>query len=128
MRGPAASPGSFVSVLVSAVLLLALSMAAGLPVAASDHGKTCTREADRSKSVARLWDEALLDAIRRDFPAPTVHSRNLFHVSAAMWDAWAAYDPIADGVFVHQKIELEGAGAARRKAVSYAAYRGLTHR
>ena len=54
---------------------------------------------DPDVSVARLWDEALLDAIRRDFPAPTVHARNLYHASAAMWDAWAAYDPVADGVF-----------------------------
>ena len=66
-------------------------------------GKACTRTADPGKSVARLWDEALLDAIRRDFPAPTVHARNLYHVSAAMWDAWAAYDPDADGVFVTEK-------------------------
>ena len=39
-------------------------------------------------SVARRWDESLLDAIRRALPAPTVHARNLFHTSAAMWDAW----------------------------------------
>ena len=31
-------------------------------------------------------------AIRRDVPRPTVHARNLFHVSIAMWDAWAAGD------------------------------------
>ena len=30
-------------------------------------------------------NEQTLDAIRRDFPAPTVHARNLFHLSAAMW-------------------------------------------
>ena len=40
-------------------------------------------------SVARRWDEVLLDAIRRDLPAPTRHARNLYHVSAAMYDAWA---------------------------------------
>ena len=39
--------------------------------------------------VARQWNEALLSAIRIDFPAPTVHSRNLYHVSAGMYDAWA---------------------------------------
>lgn len=41
------------------------------------------------ESVAKKWNEQLLDAIRLDFPAPTVHSRNLFHMSAAMYDAWA---------------------------------------
>ena len=47
-------------------------------------------------------DEAVLDAIRRALPAPTVHARNLFHLSAAMWDAWAAYDPDAAGYFVER--------------------------
>ena len=57
----------------------------------------CTPRDRGGHSVARVWNEALLQAIERDTPAPTVHARNLFHVSAAMWDAWAAYDPIALG-------------------------------
>ncbi len=89
---------------------------------------SCVRSADPTKSVARLWDEALLDAIRRDFPAPTVHARNLYHTSAAMWDAWAAYDPTADGVFVSEKLTADDVAAARDRAISYAAYRVLTHR
>ncbi|HSG84885.1 MAG TPA: vanadium-dependent haloperoxidase [Candidatus Limnocylindrales bacterium] len=79
-------------------------------------------------SVAREWNEVLLDAIRRDLPAPTVHARNLYHVSAAMWDAWAAYDPVASGVFVHEKVEVGDPDAARREAMSYAAYRILESR
>ena len=54
------------------------------------------------QAVSTIWTEAALDAIRRDFPAPTVHSRNLYHLSAAMWDAWAAYDTEASGVFVDE--------------------------
>ncbi|HET8653123.1 MAG TPA: FG-GAP-like repeat-containing protein [Gaiellaceae bacterium] len=80
------------------------------------------------QSVARVWDEALLDAIRRDVPAPTVHARNLFHVSAAMWDAWAAYDRKADGYFVDEKLQADDVPAAREAAISYAAYRILLHR
>jgi uncharacterized protein DUF6851/vanadium-dependent haloperoxidase-like protein len=79
-------------------------------------------------SVARRWDEALLDAIRRAVPAPTVHARNLFHVSAAMWDAWAAYDPTAAGYFVNEKHTAADLAAARDEAISYAAYRVLTNR
>src|SRR5512132_419851 len=79
-------------------------------------------------SVARRWDEALLDAIRRALPAPTVHARNLFHASATMWDAWAAYDPGADGYFVDEKHEADDVAAAREAAISYAAYRILLHR
>jgi hypothetical protein len=89
---------------------------------------TCVRSTDPQKSVARLWDEALLDAIRRDFPAPTVHARNLFHVSAAMWDAWAAYDPTARGYIVTEKQRAADTTAAREAAMSFAAYRILLWR
>jgi hypothetical protein len=87
----------------------------------------CTPRTD-GRSVARVWDEVLLDAIRRDYPAPTVHARNLFHVSAAMWDAWAAYDPRADGYVVTEKHEADDPQAAREAAISYAAYRTLLFR
>jgi hypothetical protein len=88
----------------------------------------CKRADLEGHSVARVWDEALLDAIRRDIPAPTVHARNLFHTSAAMWDAWAAYDPTAEGYFVKEKLHADDVHAAREAAISYAAYRLLLHR
>ncbi|MEQ9166907.1 MAG: hypothetical protein RLO12_11660, partial [Fulvivirga sp.] len=43
-------------------------------------------------SVARKWNDALLDGIRTDFARPTVHARNIFHTSVAMYDAWAAFE------------------------------------
>ena len=79
-------------------------------------------------SVARRWDEALLDSIRRALPNPAVHARNLYHLSAAMWDAWATYDPTADGVFFTEKHTASDIPAARNEAISYAAYRVLTSR
>jgi hypothetical protein len=88
----------------------------------------CVRRDLGGHSVARVWDEALLEAIRRDTPAPTVHARNLFHVSAAMWDAWAAYDPDAAGYFVREKLHADDVQTARAAAISYAAYRLLLHR
>ncbi len=112
--------------LVLAGILAGLTASAA-PAGAADKD-LCTRTADPDKSVARLWDEALLDAIRRDFPAPTVHARNLYHLSAAMWDAWAAYDPAADGVFVTEKQTRVDPRAARERAISYAAYGLLRHR
>jgi len=78
--------------------------------------------------VARIWDDAILDAIRRDIPAPTTHARNLFHLGAAMWDAWAAYDPKADGYFVAEKDRASDVLAARETAISYAAYHLLVWR
>jgi hypothetical protein len=88
----------------------------------------CQRADTGGHSVARVWDDALLDAIRRDVPAPTVHARNLFHTSAAMWDAWAAYDPIAQGYFVTEKHQADDVQAAREAAISFAAYRVLLWR
>jgi hypothetical protein len=89
----------------------------------------CPPVADHPEwTVARRWDEALLDAIRRALPAPTVHARNLYHTSAAMWDAWAAYDPTASGVFVNEKLTASDTPAARNEAMSYAAYRLLSSR
>ena len=88
----------------------------------------CTPRPREAHSVARIWDEALLHAIERDTPAPTVHARNLFHVSAAMWDAWAAYDSKASGWLVHEKAEADDVPVARDAAISFAAYRLLLHR
>src|SRR5438477_4792281 len=84
--------------------------------------------ASPSTSVARVWDEAVLSAIRIDLPHPPVHARNLFHLSVAMYDAWAAYDPVAVGYFYHEKHGAGDVEAARREAISYAAYRLLSER
>ena len=91
-------------------------------------------------SVAYRWNEVMLQAIREDLARPPVQARNLFHVSMAMWDAWAVYDTLSadtyllgktvgtytcpfDGVTMPADIR-----AAREKAVSFAAYRMLSRR
>lgn len=79
-------------------------------------------------SVAREWNELLLDSIRRDFARPTVHARNLYHTSAAMWDAWGAFDELADQVLHQEKMSAVDVQAAREEAISYAMYRLLRHR
>jgi hypothetical protein len=79
-------------------------------------------------TVARRWDEALLDAIRRSLPNPPVHARNLFHTSVAMWDAWATYDPTASGDIFTEKHTASDVAAARNESISYAAYRVLSAR
>ena len=80
-------------------------------------------------SVARTWNEENLAAVRLSFPDPPVHARNLFHVSVAMYDAWAAYDPEATGYIYRENTTFpEDVEAARREAISHAAYRMLRHR
>ena len=72
----------------------------------------CERAELGGRSVARVWDDTLLELIRQVVPAPTVHARNLFHTSVAMWDAWAAYDPAADGYLVTEKLDTDDVTAA----------------
>lgn len=81
-------------------------------------------------SIARIWNEEALDAIRVDIPRPPVHARNLFHLSVAMYDVWAAYDPVAEGYYFKEKIVPlpVNVQSARVEAISYAAYRVLRHR
>lgn len=92
------------------------SMIVTAPAARADHG------------VARTWNEQLLSAIRRDLARPTVHARNLFHVSMAMWDGWAVYDPAANTFLIHERATADDVLAARNETISFAAYRVLRSR
>ena len=90
-------------------------------------------------SVARQWNEALLEAIRVDLARPTVHARNLFHSAVGMYDAWALFDDTAETVFLGKNFggyscEFNGIQSpgnieqARNEVMSYAMFRLLTHR
>lgn len=118
------------SLVLALAALVAIGGAAAPAGAAavSSGADGCVPTADPDWSAARDWDEAILDAIRRSIPNPPVHARNLFHLSVAMWDAWAAYDPVADGYLVTEKATAEDVAAARDTAISYAAYRILVER
>jgi hypothetical protein len=125
-RGATRGRNPLVAAIVSLAIVATLVAGCGSP--APDVVENCTRTAAAGQSVARVWDEQILALIRQVVPAPTVHARNLFHVSAAMWDAWAAYDPTADGFFVKEKRSASDTKAARETAMSYAAYRILLWR
>ncbi len=80
-------------------------------------------------SVARQWNEVLLHSIRNDFARPTIHARNLYHISAGMWDAWSAYDSErSDQLFHQEKLDSDDVQASREEAMSYATYRLILHR
>ena len=90
-------------------------------------------------SVAREWNEVLLEAIRNDFARPTIHARNLFHASIVMYDSWAVFDQQAETVFLGKRmgsyycafddieapVDIE---EARHSMMSYALLRLLNHR
>ncbi len=81
----------------------------------------------------------LIFAIRGDFGRPTIHARNLFHTSIAMYDAWAAYDTVATTYLLGKTVgdftcpftgapPTDNIAASRDTAISYAAYRLIKHR
>src|SRR6266481_2087526 len=79
-----------------------------------------------SNSVARVWDERALAAIRIDTPHPPAQARNLFSLSVCMWDAWAAYATNGAVGYVYRgKHTAADVTAARKQAISFAAYRML---
>jgi hypothetical protein len=98
-------------------------VAAVITALGTGAGSTAT-----GQSVARLWNEQNLEAIRRDYARPTIHARNLYHVSVAMWDAWAAYSVNAYQVMHQEKIGSFNPTAQRNEAISFAAYRVLQAR
>ena len=126
MPRPAHRRPPLAALIASAVLVATLAACSNDDSATTIEG--CTRADLDGRSVARVWDETTLELIRQVVPAPTVHARNLFHTSAAMWDAWAAYDPTADGYFVTEKHTADDVQAAREAAMSQAAYRILLWR
>lgn len=90
-------------------------------------------------SVAREWNEVLLDAIRIDLARPTVHARNLFHSSVIMYDAWAVFSSESETVFLGKTFGgytcafngitiPSNINNARHEVMSYAMFRLLNHR
>lgn len=128
-------------------LILCLAVAAGMAACGGSGGASKSANPPpvvqtpdaRSPSIGRAWNEVALDAIRNDFARPTVHARNLWHLSAAMYDAWSAYSTTADTYLLGKQqaafnCELNAFAApgnihpAREQAISFAAYRLLRHR
>lgn len=97
-------------------------------VATAAAGFCFAADVVNADSVARQWNEQLLRAVQLDTPRPTVHARNLFHTSAAMYDAWSAYDPGSAGYLFNGSAIATDLSAARDESISYAAYDVLSAR
>ena len=94
---------------------------------------------DSTLSIPRQWNELLLASIRLDLARPTVHARNLFHTSAAMWDIWTTYRNGGCTFLIGSTADeyectfedfnpVDTTDAAIEEAISFAVYRILTHR
>jgi hypothetical protein len=101
------------------ILILGLVATVGRPEPA--------RAADGDNLVL-IWNQATLRSIRELPPAPTVAARDLAIVHTAIYDAWAAYDPLAVGTRLGAKLrqpQAERTQANKNKAISFAAYLAL---
>src|SRR5947208_8627105 len=79
-------------------------------------------------NVVFQWNEATLDAIRNTKSAPPIAARAFAITHTAMFDAWAAFDPVAKGTRLGSSLrrpEVERTAANKEKATSFAAYRVL---
>lgn len=96
-------------------------------------------ESSAQHSVAREWNEAILQTIREDFARPPVQARNLFYTSIALYDAWAAYDTVAETYLLGKEVgnyscpckgvpKPKDIEAARKEAMSFAIFRVLSAR
>jgi hypothetical protein len=106
---------------VIGLVLLALGLVANV-------GRPEPARAADGDNLVLVWNQAALDSIRALPPAPTVAARALAIVHTAIYDAWAAYDPLAVGTRLGAKLrqpEAERTQANKNKAVSFAAYLAL---
>ena len=94
---------------------------------------------DTDLSLPRQWNELLLASIRLDLARPTIHARNLFHTSIAMWDAWSVYKQEGCTYLLGETIDgftcpfdgftpPTGSDEELEETISYAMYKILTHR
>ena len=114
---------------LSIILVLLLVLSGGLTAARVGLAPAGAATGD---SVVLAWNQQVLDAIVATETGPTIAARALAVVHTAIYDAWAAYDPVA--VDTRQRLRVnpdlrqpaaERTVANKNKAVSFAAYTAL---
>ncbi|MHA7058300.1 vanadium-dependent haloperoxidase [Aquimarina sp. M1] len=98
-------------------------------------------QAQREHSVARKMIDIMLGMVKEDGQGPTIQARNFFHTAAAMYDAWAAYEPGQETFFLGKnyhgfqlpfdpdfKKTSKNTDSLRNIAIYYAAYGVLSGR
>jgi len=79
-------------------------------------------------NVVVTWDSAALESVRQTHPGPPIVARALAIMHTTMFEAWAAYDPIAVGTRFGGALRRPAAEMTlenKNKAVSFAAFRAL---
>jgi Putative metal-binding motif/Secretion system C-terminal sorting domain len=100
---------------------------------------TITGSIRAQESIARIWNEILIESIRKDYARPPIQARNLWHSSIIMYDSWAVFDPEAETYFLGKTVgnytcnfagipEPANVDVARIEVMSYAMFRLIEHR
>jgi hypothetical protein len=85
--------------------------------------------ASAPESVVLQWNDMALQAVRDTHPGPPMCARAMAIVATCMYDAWAAYDPVAVGTRLGGSLRrppAESTPANKNEAISFAAFRALT--
>ncbi len=101
---------------MAAAAALVLSGCAGGGVTGSSGG---------AQTAVVAFNNSLLEAVKVTAPGPTVTSRAMGMTYTAMYDAWAAYDPVAVGTRLGGALRRPASEftiSNKQKAASYAAY------
>jgi hypothetical protein len=116
-------------------LILIFCLLCGLSSAQSS-----VNPAHQDYSAARIWMDAYLEAIKKDGLGPTIHARNMYQLSAIMYDTWLVYYPekgehlflgkmINDFEFEFSEFDIpENRDSALNVSLNYAAYRFIINR
>jgi Putative metal-binding motif/Secretion system C-terminal sorting domain len=100
---------------------------------------SCMGSLRAQESIARIWNEILIESIRNDFARPPIHARNLWHSSIIMYDSWAVFEPEAETYFLGKTVgnytcnfagipQPANVDFARIEVMSYAMFRLIQHR
>jgi hypothetical protein len=108
-------------------IILAVLLVVSVGLTAARVGVAPARAAT-GDSVVLAWNQQVLDTIVATRTGPTIAARALAVVHTAIYDAWAAYDPVAVGTRLGGNLrqpETERTLDNKTKAVSFAAYAAL---
>jgi len=106
---------------IGLVLILVLGLVATV-------GRPQPARAATGDSVVLAWNQQVLDTIVATKTSPTIAARALAVVHTAIYDAWAAYDPVAVGTRMGSNLRQPAVDRTldnKNRAVSFAAYAAL---
>lgn len=110
------------------VVALGAFVAMGVVLSGCGGSGAVGQLAGRNRSV--YWNEALIDSVSNSTIGPPANARAMAKVHSAIFEAWAAYDAVADGPRMGQALRRpanERTQENKEIAISYAAYRTLVN-